>query len=341
MNENHKHDIIYLSSFFVVFSLAIVLAIVLNAYPYLKNQKPKNFGVTNTTSTDYAQIIDDYLVNADEDIYNTFVDGIRRDFITPPPVLEDVSAKEIKIGKYKILLNETEEYGEKKFNEAKVMLGKKVIKEVQDDSIVVQKLTFNGNDYYTIQRYTGGAHCCFVNHSLVFKNNVLTLGNTTLFGNSIGPDQGDLFVKDSELYFFSYDDRFAYFNVSYSTSHTMFYPNIFRFDENKGWVIANSLFSERYIELAAKFDYYLVGIRDLWQRPDFKPAYPTEWLSWVMARAIHNRLAGQDEGVTWSKMKSDFDFFNAIDPTEVEFDEIKSDMIELMKPNREELKEKI
>ncbi|MDO8509731.1 MAG: hypothetical protein Q7S24_01155 [bacterium] len=335
MNENYKHDIIYLSAFFAVFSLAIVLVVILNAYPYLKNIKSNNPVVMASSTTDIAQIIDDFLVSAEEDIANTFTNGIKQDYQTAPPILEDISAKEINIGKYKIMLNEVEEYGQKKFNEARVMLGKKIIKEVEDDSIIVQKITFDKKDYYTIQRYTGGAHCCFVNHSLIYKNNVLSLGNTTLFGNSIGPSQENLFIKDHELYFYSYDDRLAYFNTSYSGSHIMFYPNIFRFDENKGWMVVNSEFKDRYAELAVKFDSYVAGLKDLWQRPDFQAVYPTEWLPWVIARAVHQQLAGQDDDIVWEQLKNDLDFFNTIDPTDVSFDKLKSDMIELMKPSRE------
>lgn len=64
MNENHKHDIIYLSSFFAVFSLGIILAVISNAYPYLMNANSKNVVVVTTTTSsstaDITQLIDDY-----------------------------------------------------------------------------------------------------------------------------------------------------------------------------------------------------------------------------------------------------------------------------------------
>ncbi len=339
MNENHKHDIIYLSSFFAVFSLAIILATVLDAYPYLTHTKPNSTANSVSSTPDIEQIVNDYIVNAKEDIRTTFENSISNDFHEATPVLEDVSAKEIKIGKYTILLNEVEEYGESKFNQAKIMLGKKVIKEIQDDSIIVQKISFTNSDFYTIQRYTGGAHCCFVNHSLVFKNDILSLGNVTLFGNSIGPDQSNIFIKDGQLYFYSYDDRFAYFGVSYSASHIMFYPNVFHFDETKGWVNVSSEFKDRYTTLASKLNMYVLGLKDLWSRTDFKPTYPTEWLPWVVSRAIHQRLAGESDDKVWAQMQKDYSFFNKIDRTEILFYELKSDIIETMKPNRIDLKE--
>lgn len=112
------------------------------------------------------------------------------------------------------------------------------------------KINFKENNLFLINFYSGGAHCCstvipyLIDGEKVIEGAGLDLGNIDIFNGDT------FFIKDDRLFTSSVDDRFAYFEMDYADSGSMFFTTYFELTiDPLEFVNRNELFVNSYSKL--------------------------------------------------------------------------------------------
>ncbi|HAB53093.1 MAG TPA: hypothetical protein DCE80_13155 [Ignavibacteriales bacterium] len=177
----------------------------------------------------------------------------------------------------------------------------------------VGNLKFNDVDYFLLQSYSGGAHCCFNWQAITHENDVLSLGKRMELLHS-----GELmqnyyyFEKDGQLYFLMYDSSFAEFHTSFSGS--VFFPVFYMIDtKSANFVPASSEFKEYYQQLAIDMDEEIEKSKmNVIAKIDFKSgiAAPTDPIfSSLTHQLIIRLLSDSDVEVAKKEFVDDCNFF--------------------------------
>lgn len=175
----------------------------------------------------------------------------------------------------------------------KIYKDNKEIKTYTEYSLIdLIKINHNNTNYYRLVEYTGGAHCCYVDHPFVIKDENIIFGAPVKFGNVGGLLNDNTFVKDNLLYFYAYDDRLSYFYSSFVDSAIMWFPRFYIFDHNTGnYLDVSDNFRGYYNDMAEEIDIIIEQIKE-------ESSYnltPNDWLPWLVARSTYQLMAGQDE----------------------------------------------
>lgn len=114
----------------------------------------------------------------------------------------------------------------------------------------ISKILFKNKDIVLINYYSGGAHCCslvipyVVDGEKIIEGKGLDLGNIDIFNGDT------FFIKDDKLFTSSVDDRFAYFEMDYADSGSMFFTTYYELIiDPLEFVNKNELFVDSYSKL--------------------------------------------------------------------------------------------
>ena len=134
-------------------------------------------------------------------------------------------------------------------NGVKTLLSKKY----PDTVLSVFKIIFNNKNLILVNYYSGGAHCCstvvpyLVDGEKITEGKGLDIGNIDMFSGD------SFFIKDGKLMTQSYDDRFAYYEMDYADSGSMYFPSFYEFSlDTLKFTIRDDLFSDMYAKYYTK-----------------------------------------------------------------------------------------
>lgn len=96
--------------------------------------------------------------------------------------------------------------------------------------------------------FTYGAHCCVSLLPVTVKNDEISVGELLDVGNTDVVDKSQFFILENNLYKIVYDDKFAYYGMSFAGSSYAFYPLIYKIDED-GFTNVSSQFKAFYENL--------------------------------------------------------------------------------------------
>ena len=178
--------------------------------------------------------------------------------------------------------------------------------------IGIYKVKTNNSINYVSIIWSGGAHCCYNWQFVTYEDEVLKLGDKIEFGNSgemIFKD--NFFVKDGQLYFRNYDDRFAYFDVCYASSCYMFAPKFYRLDAGARISEVSNEFTKYYKLIADQADSDIHTLKEKHMVTDQEiDSYDEEFLlPPLVFRAFVRYLELGDKDEIWDKLKQDFNYF--------------------------------
>lgn len=128
---------------------------------------------------------------------------------------------------------------------------KKVISKKYPNAVSsISKILFKDKNIILVNYYSGGAHCCslvipyLIDGEKVIEGRGLDLGNIDIFNGD------SLFIKDDKLFTLSTDDRFAYFEMDYADSGSMFFNSYYELSlEPLKFINRNELFVDYYNQL--------------------------------------------------------------------------------------------
>ena len=126
-------------------------------------------------------------------------------------------------------------------------------KKYPDSVLSISKILFKDKNIVLVNYYSGGAHCCslvipyIVDNEKFIEGEGLDLGNIDIFNGD------SFFIQDNKLFTSSVDDRFAYFEMDYADSGSMFFTTYYELmiDPLK-FVNRNELFVDSYSKSYSK-----------------------------------------------------------------------------------------
>ncbi|MDD4110565.1 MAG: hypothetical protein PHS54_03315 [Clostridia bacterium] len=131
-------------------------------------------------------------------------------------------------------------------NGTKTVISKKYTNAVSS----ISKILFKEKNIILINYYSGGAHCCslvipyLIDGEKIIEGKGLDLGNIDIFNGE------SFFIKDGKLFTESVDDRFAYFEMDYADSGSMFFTTYYELlIDPLEFVNRNELFIDSYSKL--------------------------------------------------------------------------------------------
>lgn len=114
----------------------------------------------------------------------------------------------------------------------------------------ISKILFKDKNIILINYYSGGAHCCstvipyLIDGEKVVEGTDLDLGNIDIFNGDT------FFIKNDRLFTSSVDDRFAYFEMDYADSGSMFFESYYELSlDPLKFINRNELFIDLYSKL--------------------------------------------------------------------------------------------
>lgn len=176
-------------------------------------------------------------------------DGIAADIIVE---YENLIASYVQ-GDYKFVFSTTSaKYGGDYDDVVTIYKNNKEIKKFIDWRIDgLTKIIHNGINYYSLETFSGGAHCCFTDHPMVMRGGNLIFGDEVFFGHAGGLQKDSLFTKNGKLYFYAYNNSFSYFHTCFANSGIMWYPSFYVFDAKTGnYQEVNAEFRPYYLQIA-------------------------------------------------------------------------------------------
>lgn len=254
MNSNTKYKYV------------LIMAVVIMAVFFIaSNINKKNVSVVKETP---ATSMDDYFKMTDsankyfEDKIKTNYSKEGFDFNTIYDYASSTDADnylDIKSGNYNINVTTNKDFDDQDINnenyyEIKLLNRNKSIsseKFYYEKPIGIYQIKYSKNKILTIiQDWSGGAHCCFSLRTVLSDdNNVFFSGNLSR-GDSDLVTKDSFFVKNGQLYFYTYDTGFAYFESSFVESKAAFIPVIYKIDELGNFVLAVDEFKDIYRGMA-------------------------------------------------------------------------------------------
>lgn len=188
----------------------------------------------------------------------------------------------------------------------------------------ISRLDYNGDTYYFIPAWSGGAHCCTTITPMVYSGSVLKIGTDTEIGDndlSYFNKSDDIFIKDSSLYFSTKDTRFRYFDTSFGYSGPMFFTAYYKFDKRTGnLILVNKEFKKYYGIDAKNADAYIGVIKKFVAEHNLEANLPDlqdEWLPYFVSRTINKILAGENEKIIWEQFVNDAKYFKVADANDM------------------------
>lgn len=180
-----------------------------------------------------------------------FEESIRKDYkeVVYSKLGDKSDNEDILIGEYKLEINNSEKNTFSIFKDNELVS----IHGSLDAITEVGSLKLNNTDYYLLQSYSGGAHCCFAWQTVTNENGALHIGEKVDLlhtGEQLGKYY---FEKDGQLYFLMYDSSLTEFHTSFASS--VFFPVFYRIDaKSANFVPVNNEFEKNYRQLAVDMD---------------------------------------------------------------------------------------
>jgi hypothetical protein len=148
------------------------------------------------------------------------------------------------------------------------------------------------------QIYTYGAHCCVSLVPVTVKNDKLFVGEPLDVKNTDIVDKSHFFVQDNNLYKVIFDDRFAYYDMSFVESKYMFFPLIYLIDE-KGFTPVPKQFKDYYEKLYQSINSQIIKLNKY--EIDSDARYPQE--NYIIATSILRYSIGHLAGHNRENLK--------------------------------------
>lgn len=176
-----------------------------------------------------------------------FEESIKKDYkaVAYAKLGDESNKKDISIGRYKIAIDNSEKNTFSIFKDNKLVSTYDSL----DPIARIGSLKLNDTDYFLLQSFSGGAHCCFNWQAITHENDVLVLGKRIDLLHTGEQVDKYYFEKAGQLYFLMYDSSFANFHTSFSDS--FFFPVFYKIDaKSANFVPVNNEFEKYYKQLA-------------------------------------------------------------------------------------------
>jgi hypothetical protein len=134
----------------------------------------------------------------------------------------------------------------------------RLVKKLKDGKFMAYaRLESGPATYWIIARFTGGAHCCVIYHFFArpeVSQPVRYLGETKGHDGEPNPILPAIMLRDGQLYFRDFDNRFDYFHASHAGSWLVNFPPRYYHLTPTSLRLSNAKFKDEYLKLADEME---------------------------------------------------------------------------------------